>query len=480
MTQGRSRDRLRDGAIVGLGVIAMAGLLLLSLRLGRDQDVLVLLPIGVLVAAVAGWVLLLACAGEAWAMLLFLLVLVFVNDALFRVRDPGEIGLDWQNALKLALWAGAFLIGVCNLPRSLAVLQGGAYTWLLAYLGYAVLSSVYSAAPAYSFGTSFGLSGMALFAAALAVTATEKQILLVFALGLLAFVLVGWVAYYAVPEIGRSLFITSYGTVVERMCGLAGQPNALGNGLAVLLALSFLLWQRGHLGIVAAGVLGTTGLFTLLVADSRTALLAVLAGIAAVTLRRSVMLWGPALLGVLVLVLFALSVQLRDVMSVTGGLSRSGDASELFTLTGRTEIWVFAWDKILLSPWIGYGYNSSKFILPQFDGLPGLKVDEAHNMLLQNLLAVGVVGTIPLVGFLFNLLADFVRRPDARRDCFTILLLIWGITVAGAFGSTPTVLSLAIFCGLALSRRQPGLAGRTTLGASRARHPDPILYARQT
>lgn len=442
----------RDTLIVTGAVLVMAALILLSVRLGRDQDVMLLLPVVIVLAAAAGWVALLACAGQGWAMLAVLVVLAFVNDALFRQRDPGEIGLDWQNALKFALWGLAWLIGICNLPRTWPLLRGGAFVWMSLYLGYALLSSFYSAAPLYSFSTAFGLTGMALFAAALAVSATEKQILLSFALSLFVFVLVGWVAYYAAPDIGRSLFITSHGTVVERMCGLAGQPNALGAGIAVLLALVCLLWVRGHIGVLAVAVLGGGGLFTLLVADSRTALLGLIIGIAAITLRRSIWLYGPAILGGCVLALGGLSIQLRDLMSLSGGLSRSGDATELFTLTGRTEIWEFAWDKILLNPWIGYGYNSSKFILPQFDGLPGLKVDEAHNMLLQNLLAVGVVGTIPLIGFLLTCLADYVRAPDARRDIFTFIILVWGITVAGAFGSTPTTMSLGVFCCLALAR----------------------------
>ncbi len=447
------RAALRDAGIVGAGVLAMAAVILLSLRLGREADAFALLPLALVVAAVAGWVFLLACAGSVPAMLAFLVVLVFVNDALFRVREPGEVGLDWQNAMKFALWAGAGAIGICTLPRSLPLLRGGAIGWLMAYLAYAMLSSLYSAAPVFSFATAFGFVSMGLFAAALAAAASEKQIMLTFALSLLAFTLAGWVAYFALPEIGRSLFITSHGTVVERMCGLAGQPNALGNGLAVYIALVFLLWYRGHVGWAVAAVLGGTGLATLLVADSRTALGAVMVGIVAVILRRSVWLWGSAALGATVLALLALSVQLRDVMSLSGGLSRSGDPSELFTLTGRTEIWEFAWDKIVLSPWIGYGYNSSKFILPEFTGLPGLKVDEAHNMLLQNLLAVGVIGTIPLLCMIFHMLTDFIRAPDPRRDLFTFLMLVWGVTVAGAFGSTPTVLSLAIFCALALSRR---------------------------
>jgi O-antigen ligase len=385
-------------------------------------------------------------------MLTFLVVLAFVNDGLFRVREPGDIGLDWQNAMKLALWAGAFAIGVCRLPRSYQILCGPTYLWVFVYISYALTSCIFSASPGYSFGTAMGLVGMPLFGAALAVTAGEKPILVAFMLSLLVFLVLGWGAYFAVPELGRSLFITSRGTVVERICGLAGQANALGNVLAVFLAVLFLLWLRGHLSIWICTPLAAFGVMTLLAADSRTALLALLIGIAAITVRRSVWLWGTSSLAGIGILLIGMSIPLRDLLGLTSGLSRSGDPTELFTLTGRTEIWEYAWTKIVLNPWVGYGYNASKFILPDFDGLPGLKIDEAHNMLLQNLLAVGIIGTIPLGGFLLQQLVDFVRHPDSRRDLLVFMTLIWGITVAGPFGSTPTVMTLSIFILLPFSR----------------------------
>jgi O-antigen ligase len=167
-----------------------------------------------------------------------------------------------------------------------------------------------------------------------------------------------------------------------------------------------------------------------------------------------------------------LAIPVSKLMQLSGSLSRSGDPTELLTFTGRTEIWSFAWDKILDNPWVGYGYNSSKFILPQFAGLPGLVIDEAHNMLLQNLLGVGVIGTVPLLCLFLTLIAAYLRRLEATRDGFTFLNLIWGITVAGSFGSTPTVMSLATFCGLALAA-QPAFS----FGASQKNSFTPPLVA---
>ena len=326
--------------------------------------------------------------------------------------------------------------------------------WALAYVGYAVCSSAYSEAAAYSFGTAIGLAAMALLGSALVAEISEKQILVSFMLSLLVFIALGWAAYYGMPELGRSLFVKLDGTIVERICGLAGQANALGNVLAVFLGMVFLLWYCGHLTTWICAPLAGFGVFTLLAADSRTALLAFIAGVVAVILRRSVWLWSSALLGGALAGLMGMTVPLRDLMSLSGGLSRSGDPTELLTFTGRTDIWQFAWEKIVLNPWFGYGYNSSKFILPQFDGLPGLKIDEAHNMLLQNLLGVGVVGTAPLIILFLHLALDFARQPDPRRDLFTFIALIWGVTVAGAFGSTPTVMTMAIFTVMAAARRR--------------------------
>lgn len=439
--------RTRQMGLTALTLALFAVLFTFSLRAGQNLPVLAVIPAAVMVALVAGLILLFACAGNGAALLAYLFVLAFVNDALFRVRDPGDIGLDWQNAMKFMLWGGAACIGLCRLSRAGPMFLRPTVLIVLLYLLIGIASSFYSAAPTYSLSTAIGMVSMLLLAGALSLL-PERVVLLWFSLSLALFVVIGWVVYFAVPQLGRSPFITADGSLIERICGLAGQANALGCVLAVYLGLVFLMWWRGHYGLLVVAPLAGLGVFTLLAADSRTALLAWMVGVAAVVTRRSLWVWGSSLLGASLGVILVAGVPLRTLAGFTGGLSRSGDPTEMFTLTGRTEIWEFVWDKILLQPWFGYGYNSSKFILPQFLGLPGLQVDEAHNTWLQNLLGTGIVGTVPLLLLVVVQIVLYVRAPDSFRDLFLFMVLVWGITVAGAFGSTPTVMTLAVFVSL--------------------------------
>ena len=421
---------------------------MLSIYEGRGTEPLVLLPLVAAACAAGAVVLLLACAGSAPAIAAFVVVLVFVNDAVFRERDPGDLGLDWQNAMKFVLWAGAAAIGMAHLGRSWRLLFRYPVVLVLVYVSIGIASSLYSAAASYSFSTAFGLLAMLLLAGALVATLTEKQILLSVVLSLWVFMLVGWVVYFANPNLGRSISMAADGSLIDRVCGLAGQANALGGETVVSLAFLFVLWYRGHCRPLVLLAPAATSVFTLLATDSRTSLLAVLIGIAAVIARRSLWTWGSTLLGATLGVMVLTGVPLRSLLDLTSGLSRGGDPTEILTLTGRTEIWAFAWDRIVESPWIGYGYNSSKFILPQFLGIVGLQVDEAHNMWLQNLLGTGIIGTVPLAALALCLLVDYVRAPNTFRDLFLFILLVWGISDGGALGGTPMVMTLAVFLSL--------------------------------
>jgi len=458
---GASSLRLRRARLIGVALPCAAAIVLVSVQASIAAPSLFALPLAIGLLIPAAYVFFLACAGEVWAMGAFLFVFAFVTDGAFRIRDPGDIGLDWQNGMKFLLWGGAFLIGVCQWSRIRPLLTRGPLLWATIYVCYALLSSLYSAAPFYSFTTAFGLLAMLLFGVALATRLTPRQMLLTFAVSLWIFTLLGWVVYYEIPALGRSPFITAENTLIERICGLAGQANALGCILAVLLTTVFLLWERRLASLWLTLPMAATAVVTLMSADSRTALLAFCFGVAAVMIRRSVWSMGGTLLGIATAALAVLGMPLRDFFNLLGGISRSGDPTEFFTLTGRTEIWAYAWEKIVLAPWFGYGYNSSKFILPNFSGLPGLQVDEAHNMLLQNLLAVGIVGTVPLVCMLVHMLVDYFRHPSAGRDAYLFINLVWGITVAGAMGSTPTVMSLAMFCAMGYADLEsPAVASR--------------------
>lgn len=438
----------------------------LAWQASAESAALAVVPLALAGGAAAAALLAYAAAGGRSANLVFLSGLIFINDALFRVREAGDLGLDWQNAMKMALWCAAAGIGLAQLATR-GVRQPIGVTLALAYGGFAIASAVYSEAPAYSAATAFGMVGLLLYGLALPSLLSERQIMLAAIWSLCLFILAGWIVYAAVPELGRSPFMTADGSIVERLCGIAGQANALGRVVAVFLGLLFLSWHRGHASLALVLPLALLGIVTLLVADSRASLVGLAVGMAAVLTRRSLWLWGASILAVLVAALALLAVPLRVLLGFTADLGRSGDPTELLTLTGRTDIWAFSWDKILLSPWLGYGYNSSKFILPQFVGL-GIEIDEAHNMLLQNLLSVGVIGTLPLLLLVVYFLVAYVRRPNPVRDFFFFFIMVYGVTEAGAFGSTPSILTLFLFVGMALPDEAPAVLARHPPGPARA------------
>lgn len=69
--------------------------------------------------------------------------------------------------------------------------------------------------------------------------------------------------------------------------------------------------------------------------------------------------------------------------------------SNLETLTGRTYIWSQSLEIILEKPWFGHGFDSFRWIFPPFgDFLPR----HAHNEVIQQLFAYGIVGTLIVVG----------------------------------------------------------------------------------
>lgn len=62
----------------------------------------------------------------------------------------------------------------------------------------------------------------------------------------------------------------------------------------------------------------------------------------------------------------------------------------------------------------GWGYNSKVVLADYRDFADNLRIDHAHNRLFQNLLSVGVFGTLPLIGLLLKHMGDLGRgRPAA-------------------------------------------------------------------
>src|SRR5690606_10471338 len=72
-------------------------------------------------------------------------------------------------------------------------------------------------------------------------------------------------------------------------------------------------------------------------------------------------------------------------------VSRSGTVGEVTSFTGRTEIWYTVLKLAQVQPWMGYGYGSSVFVLPEHTDAIGFSTSHAHNLFLQLLLTTGGV-----------------------------------------------------------------------------------------
>jgi exopolysaccharide production protein ExoQ len=69
--------------------------------------------------------------------------------------------------------------------------------------------------------------------------------------------------------------------------------------------------------------------------------------------------------------------------------------SNLETLTGRTYIWTQSLDIVMEKPWFGHGFDSFRWVFPPFEDFQPW---HAHNELIQQLFAYGLVGLVIVLG----------------------------------------------------------------------------------
>ena len=131
----------------------------------------------------------------------------------------------------------------------------------------------------------------------------------------------------------------------------------------------------------------------------------------------------------------------------------TGNSAE--TLTGRTSIWIvtlgYAWQK----PWFGYGFHSFRTVIPPFGPFQPW---HAHNELLQQFFAYGIVGVILVAGLYFSFfrLCRRVRQHPLALTGIALLMLalIRGLADTERFDITfPLWAITAISLAIATDRR---------------------------
>jgi O-antigen ligase len=184
---------------------------------------------------------------------------------------------------------------------------------------------------------------------------------------------------------------------------------------------------------------------TLLRSLSKTTIIAFLAGQAYILLRdrtirrrTKVLIMSSALI-----VVFVFWQLLSDYYVV---YTNAGNQAE--TLTGRLGIWLYFLTEAIQKPWLGHGFHSVWKIIPPFNEF---EARHAHNELLQQFYAYGVVGIFMLIAiygsvwrqirrlsdpslrtFFLGMLLFVIVRCAADTEVFDLSLPMWFIAMLGA------------------------------------------------
>jgi len=221
-----------------------------------------------------------------------------------------------------------------------------------------------------------------------------------------------------------------------------GDEELLGpNQIGYLCAFAFFFAQyrtrkkRGS-GMVAAGVLAVTLLRTL----SKTTIVAFVIAEAFLLIRDKFLARKTkgmiAAAAVLAVVLFwSLLSSYFDVYVSTG----TGSSAE--TLTGRVGIWTVLLLEAIQRPWFGHGFHSVWKVIPSFGVF---EARHAHNELLQQFYAYGIMGICLLVGLYGSLYRQIRRLNPGPLKIFLTSFLIF-VLVRGLADTEPFDLSLPLW-----------------------------------
>ncbi|HEX5446097.1 MAG TPA: glycosyltransferase [Pirellulales bacterium] len=373
-----------------------------------------------------------------WSGMVLLAAVVIVNEATLRVVEPDSTTFDWQSLLRLSVCGLCGLYGLIHLPGIHRCLLRFPGVCCLVFAAWAMATAPVAISPAYSFAACVALACAVLFAPAVLVRLGHETVIKTLIAAFLFFAAACWVAQFTKPELGQPEYLAQGQEPVWRLGGLT-HPNGLGGFCALAI---------GCLGVLGIGgrvrwrwLAAPLAFFaiTLWLTDSRTSQAAVSALVAVCVMRRL----GPARLACAA-ALLAAAVLAAELASVDWsqwlvGAAREGDAEEVYSINGRTELWDFAIEKAARSPWLGYGFGSSRFLMSDFELFPAA---HPHQLLLDGLLETGVFGVLLLVTMMLTQLYRLWAAPAAFADMVTVLVMISGLTETPIFNPVPEAFTL--------------------------------------
>jgi O-antigen ligase len=320
-------------------------------------------------------------------------IVAFINAADISI-DKDKVGLDAQVMLKLVGigFAGIYGgIGFITDRRVRDLAQSFPVFWVVIIIAMYFVSSAFSMDPKISLASTISLVAILLLMLRALVQIGIMPVINAIFVGMGLFNIFSWIVFFVWPEIGVLKEPLPDGKFAHRMSGLA-HSNVLGqySGLTVVLGtiLVFTYKRRSamRIGLIAIA------LAALIASLSRTSLAATIVGLA-VAYRR--VFFKPeylqryviaGMVGVFALMVVSTQVDLgakiKEKMTI---VSKSGDADELTSATGRSEIWAYAIRLISERPLTGYEAATTKHYLARYSSY-------THNMILNVAFSTGIIG----------------------------------------------------------------------------------------
>lgn len=373
---------------------------------------------------------------------MLLAAVVFFNEANFREVDVENPSFDWQTGARLAVCAGCGLFGWMHIARTLPYLttMPGLLSLLLG--GWALVTVPFGVNPVYSAAAVTSLWSFILAAPAILLSLGRERLVRVTLLALTFYLIGSWIAYYAAPELARMHELD--GSI--RFGGL-NHPNATGRQAALTIAMALVAGFTQVVRWKCLAPIVAIASVTLLLTDSRTAICATLAVLSLVLYRKTdfttkyIVVYSVIVIGAI-----WLAYRQPELDAVVSRFSRSGEAEEITTLTGRTDLWDFVLRKVSESPILGYGYGCPRFVIVAEHYWP---THHAHNVVLNMMLGTGIPGGLLLLAMFLTLIRGAIGDPNDFSDFILVLVFVGGMADVVVFSPIPDSHTLLLLAAIA-------------------------------
>jgi len=362
------------------------------------------------------------------------------------LATPSQLGV-------LALVIGTGALAAMQYPATIQRMFGHRPSlWLLGFGAFAVLSTLWSVDP----------------------TRTLAQALATLALIVVVIVssdLFGWHVTRAVLVRGfvAVLLVGSLADLLAdseeaRWIGLAGAATQLAQ-FAVMTALLALLgwWRRHESGLFTAGVVGLS-LIEIAMSQSRVALLTLICLTASIAWARVPRVArSAAAAGIAATVATLGLIAINQIGQLA--LRDDAEAGDLAEFSGRTAIWPEALELAGRRPLGGFGFASGETVWARqvVEGQLNWFPSNAHNIVLEALVSLGVPGLILLTGATVSVLIHAYGPRFSLSTSIVLVVSVLGATEAMVHFASPAIVLFALATAGTLPRERAAAAIPGTL-----------------